>query len=103
MACTGPAEVDVTWFWFICWFLTGGLGIDNLPGFPDRDGTAAIYAEIAEAPSATSTTSSVGRSRFGVIMVAIDEVMRQNGIDLGSSPSGLALAALETTRKRCRA
>jgi len=41
--------------------------------------------------------------RFGVIMVAIDEVMRQNGIDMGTSPSGLALGALETARKRCRA
>jgi aminoglycoside phosphotransferase (APT) family kinase protein len=104
MACTGPAEVDVTWFWFICWFLTGGLGIDNLPGFPDRDSTAAIYAEIAKRPMRNLDYFEVWAAfRFGVIMVAIDEVMRQNGIDMGSSPSGLALAALDTTRKRCRA
>ena len=104
MACTGPVEVDLTWFWFLCWFLTGGLGIDNLPGFPDRDGTAAIYAEIAKRPVRNLDYFVVWAAfRFGVIMVAIDEVMRQNGIDMGSSPSSLALAAVETTRKRCRA
>jgi aminoglycoside phosphotransferase (APT) family kinase protein len=104
MACTGPAEVDVTWFWYICWFLTAGLGIDNLPGFPDRDGTAAIYEEIAQRRLRDLDYFEVWAAfRFGVIMVAIDEVMRQNHIDMGSSPSSLALGALETARKRCRA
>lgn len=104
MACTGPPEVDVTWFWYLCWFLTGGLGIDNLPGFPDRDGTAAIYEEVARRRLRHLDYYEVWAGfRFGAIMVAIDEVMRQNGIDMGSSPSSLALNALETTRKRCRA
>jgi aminoglycoside phosphotransferase (APT) family kinase protein len=104
MACTGPAEVDLTWFWYVCWFLTGGLGIDNLPGFPDRDGTARIYAEIAKRPVRNLDYFEVWAAfRFGVIMVAIDEVMRQNGIDMGSSPSGLALGALDATRRRCGA
>jgi aminoglycoside phosphotransferase (APT) family kinase protein len=104
MACTGPPEVDVTWFWYVCWFLTGGLGIDNLPGFADRDGTAAIYAEIAGRPLDNLDYFGVWAAfRFAVIMVAIDEVMRQNDIDMGASPSGLALGALDATRRRCRA
>ena len=41
--------------------------------------------------------------RFAVVMVAIDEVMRVNGIAMEASPSGLALGALETTRARCGA
>jgi aminoglycoside phosphotransferase (APT) family kinase protein len=103
MACVGAPEVDLAWFWYICWFLTGGLGIDNLPGFPDRDGTAAIYEEIARRPVRHMDYFEVWAAfRFGVIMVAIDEVMRQNGIDMGTSPSGLAMAALETSRTRCR-
>jgi aminoglycoside phosphotransferase (APT) family kinase protein len=104
MACTGPAEVDLAWFWFLCWFLTGGLGIENLPGFPDRDGTAAIYESITKRPVRNLDYFEVWAAfRFGVIMVAIDEVMRQNGIDMPASPSGLALAAIEATRVRCGA
>jgi aminoglycoside phosphotransferase (APT) family kinase protein len=103
MACVGAAEVDLAWFWYVCWFLTGGLGIENLPGFPDRDGTAAIYEEITGRAVRNLDYFEVWAAfRFGVIMVAIDEVMRQNGIDMGTSPSGLAMAALETTRARCR-
>ena len=103
MACTGPAEVDVAWFWFLCWFLTGGLGIPNLPGFPDRDGTAAIYEEITGKPVRNMDYFEVWAAfRFGVVMVAIDEVVRQAKVDMPSA-SALALAALETTRARCGA
>ncbi len=103
MACVGAPEVDLAWFWFLNWFLTAGLGIENLPGFPDRDGTAAIYEEIAGRPVRHLDYFEVWAAfRFGVIMVAIDEVMRRAGIDMPPT-SGLALAALDATRRRCGA
>src|SRR5213075_319583 len=103
MACVGAPEVDLEWFWFLTWFLTGGLGIANLPGFPDRDGTAAIYESITGKALRNLDYFEVWAAfRFGVIMVAIDEVVRQAGVDM-SSASALALAALETTRARCGA
>jgi hypothetical protein len=40
--------------------------------------------------------------RFGVVMVAIEEVIRQAGVDMPSA-APLGLAALETTRARCGA
>jgi aminoglycoside phosphotransferase (APT) family kinase protein len=103
MACVGAPEVDLAWFWYINWFLTGGLGIDNLPGFPDRDGTAAIYESIAGRPLRHLDYFEVWAAfRFGVIMVAIDEVVRQNGVDMPSA-AVLALGALGATRARCGA
>jgi aminoglycoside phosphotransferase (APT) family kinase protein len=103
MACVGAPEVDLAWFWFLTWFLTGGLGIPNLPGFPDRDGTAAIYEEITRKPVRHMNYFEVWAAfRFGVVMVAIDEVVRQAKVDMPSA-SALALAALETTRARCGA
>jgi len=101
MACVGAPEVDLVWFWFLAWFLTGGLGIDNLPGFPDRDGTAAIYESITGRPVRHLDYFEVWAAfRFGVIMVSIDEVVRQAGVDMPSA-SVLALNALETSRARC--
>ena len=101
MACVGAPEVDLAWFWYICWFLTGGLGIANLPGFPDRDGTAAMYEASARRPARNLDYFEMWAAfRFGVVMVAIDEVVRQNGVDMPSA-SMLALGALETTRARC--
>ena len=103
MACLGVPEVDVAWFWYICWFLTGGLGITNLPGFPDRDGTAAIYESVSGRQLHDLDYFEVWAAfRFGVIMVAIDEVVRRNGVDMPSA-SALAMGALDTTRKRCGA
>ena len=103
MACLGPPEVDLAWFWFLTWFLTEGLGIPNLPGFPDRDGTAAIYERCSgRTPRHMDYFEVWAAFRFGVVMVAIDEVMRSHGVDMGeAAPSGLALRALETTRARC--
>jgi aminoglycoside phosphotransferase (APT) family kinase protein len=101
MACLGAPEVDLAWFWYISWFLTGGLGIANLPGFPDRDGTAAIYESISGRPVRHLDYFEVWAAfRFGVVMVAIDEVVRQNGVDMPSA-SALAMGALDTTRRRC--
>jgi aminoglycoside phosphotransferase (APT) family kinase protein len=103
MACVGAPEVDLTWFWFLTWFLTDGLGIPNLPGFPDRAGTAAIYEEFAKRPLRNLDYFEVWAAfRFGVVMVSIDEVVRQNGVDMPSA-SMLALSALERTRERCHA
>ena len=45
---------------------------------------------------------STPETAFGVVMVAIDEVVRQNGVDMPSA-SMLALSALERTRERCGA
>ena len=103
MACVGAPEVDLAWFWYLAWFLTGGLGIPNLPGFPDRDGTAAIYEEITRRPVRHLDYFEVWAAfRFGAIMVAIEEVIRQTGSDMPSA-APLGLAALETTRARCHA
>ena len=103
MACVGAPEVDLAWFWFLTWFLTGGLGIQNLPGFPDRDGTAAIYEEITGKPVRNMDYFEVWAAfRFGVVMVAIDEVVRQAKVDMPSA-SPLALGAIEATRARCGA
>jgi aminoglycoside phosphotransferase (APT) family kinase protein len=103
MACVGAPEVDLAWFWYISWFLTGGLGIPNLPGFPDRDGTAAIYEEITRRPVRHLDYFEVWAAfRFGVVMVAIEEVIRQTKADMPSA-APLGLAALETTRARCHA
>ncbi len=105
MACTGPAEVDLAWFWYIAYFLTEGLGIQNLPGFPDRAGHVAIYESITKRPVRNLDYFEMWAAfRFGVVMVAIDEMMRVHGVDLGAaSPSGLALGALEQTRARLNA
>jgi aminoglycoside phosphotransferase (APT) family kinase protein len=102
MACLGAGEVDLAWFWYINHFLTEGLGIPNLPGFPDRDGTAAIYESLVGRPVRHLDYFEVWAAfRFGVIMVAIDEVMRSRGVDMGpAAPSGLALAALDAARRR---
>jgi aminoglycoside phosphotransferase (APT) family kinase protein len=103
MACVGAPEVDLAWFWFLTWFLTGGLGIENLPGFPDRDGTAAIYERLAKRSVRNLDYFEVWAAfRFGVIMVAIDEVVRQANVDMPSA-SALAVAALDATRRRCGA
>jgi aminoglycoside phosphotransferase (APT) family kinase protein len=103
MACVGAPEVDLAWFWFLNWFLTGGLGIANLQGFPDRDGTAAIYEEITKKPVRNLDYFEVWAAfRFGVVMVAIDEVVRQAKVDMPTA-SPLALAAVEATRGRCGA
>ncbi|MGH7896133.1 MAG: phosphotransferase family protein [Candidatus Binatia bacterium] len=105
MACIGPPEVDLGWFWYISYFLTEGLGLSNLPGFPDRDGTAAIYQSITKRPVRHLDYFEVWAGfRFGVVMVAIDAMMRVHGVAMGdASPSGLALGALEATRARCGA
>jgi aminoglycoside phosphotransferase (APT) family kinase protein len=101
MACVGAPEVDLAWFWFLTWFLTNGLGIPNLPGFPDRDGTAAIYETLTGRPVRHLDYFEVWAAfRFGVIMVAIDEVVRQADVDMPSA-SALALGALDATRQRC--
>src|SRR5262249_12329052 len=103
MACVGAPEVDLAWFWYISWFLTGGLGIPNLPGFPDRGGTAATYEEITARPVRPRDSFEVWAAfRFGVVMVAIEEVIRQTHADMPSA-APLGLAALEATRARCHA
>jgi aminoglycoside phosphotransferase (APT) family kinase protein len=47
MAMLGPAEVDVAYFLFFQKFFSQGLGVPDLPGFPDRDGAIAAYERRA--------------------------------------------------------
>ncbi len=47
MASLGPREVDVAWFFTMDRVLGENLGIPRLPGFPDRDGTYALYEELS--------------------------------------------------------
>ncbi len=47
MAALGPAEVDVAFFLFFQKFFSQGLGVPDLPGFPDRDVAIATYERRA--------------------------------------------------------
>jgi hypothetical protein len=67
-------------------------------GLPGPRGTAAIYEEFAKRPLRNLDYFEVWAAfRFGVVMVSIDEVVRQNVVDMPSA-SMLALSALERTR-----
>ena len=45
MAGLGPAEVDLGWFLLMHRFFTAGIGVADLPGFPDDDEGAAAYEQ----------------------------------------------------------
>ncbi|HYC21220.1 MAG TPA: phosphotransferase family protein [Candidatus Bathyarchaeia archaeon] len=98
MACLGPAEVDLAWFIFMNHFLTAAIGIPGLPGFPDRDATAAEYSAVAGRPVGDLQYYTVWAAfRFAVIMVAIDTMMVEHGMEAAGA-STLALTALASVR-----
>lgn len=47
MADLGPGEVDLGWMVFFQRFFSEGMGIDDLPGFPEAAATVDRYAELA--------------------------------------------------------
>jgi aminoglycoside phosphotransferase (APT) family kinase protein len=99
MACLGPAEVDLAWFIFMNHFLTAAIGIPGLPGFPDRDATAAQYSAVAGHKVGDLHYYTVWAAfRFTAIMVAIDTMMVEHGMEAAGA-STLALAALASVRE----
>jgi len=47
MAMLGPAEIDLAFFLYFQRFFSHGLGVPDLPGFPDRDEAIAHYERRA--------------------------------------------------------
>jgi aminoglycoside phosphotransferase (APT) family kinase protein len=94
MACLGPGEVDLAWFIFMNHFLTAGIGVAAPAGFLDRDTTVAAYEAIVGRRVRDFHYYTMWAAfRFTVIMVAIDTMMAEHGIDAPGA-SGFALAVL---------
>jgi aminoglycoside phosphotransferase (APT) family kinase protein len=99
MACLGPAEVDLAWFIFMNQFLTEAIGIPGLPGIPDREATAAEYQRLLGRPVANLHYFTMWAAfRFAVVMVAIETMMLEHGME-SAGTSGLALTALEGVQR----
>jgi aminoglycoside phosphotransferase (APT) family kinase protein len=84
MACLGPPEVDLAWWWYMTRYMTEASGQPPLPGFPDRDGTVALY----EARSRRSVRDLdyyevYAALRFGTILSRIADMY----VDLGMFPA----------------
>lgn len=100
MACLGPAEVDLAWFLYMNFFLTEAIGMPGLPGFLDADATAGAYEQVSGRPVRDMHYYSVWAGfRFAAIIVAIETMIAEHGIDQPGA-SALALAALEKVRAR---
>jgi aminoglycoside phosphotransferase (APT) family kinase protein len=46
MAALGPPEIDLGWWLFFDRFMTDGMGVSRLDGFPDREDTISHYETL---------------------------------------------------------
>jgi aminoglycoside phosphotransferase (APT) family kinase protein len=83
MACLGPPEVDLGWWWYMARYMTESGGHAPLPGFPDRNGTAALYEELSGRPVRDLDYYEIYAAlRFGTILSRIADMY----VDLGLFP-----------------
>jgi aminoglycoside phosphotransferase (APT) family kinase protein len=81
MACLGPPEVDLGWWWYMTRYMSEGVGRSHLPGFPDRDGTAALYEQLSGRRVRDLDYYEVYAAlRFGIILSRIADMYRDLGL-----------------------
>jgi aminoglycoside phosphotransferase (APT) family kinase protein len=81
MATLGPGEVDLGWFLFMNRYLAAAAGVPQLPGFPDREASAALYAERVGRPvRALGWFEAFAAFRYGAIWLRIVQRFAQAGV-----------------------
>jgi aminoglycoside phosphotransferase (APT) family kinase protein len=81
MACLGPPEVDLGWWWYMTRYMCEGVGRELLAGFPDRDATARLYADLSGRPVRDLGYYEVYAAfRFGIILSRIADTYQQLGL-----------------------
>jgi aminoglycoside phosphotransferase (APT) family kinase protein len=70
MAGIGPAEVDLGWWLFLNRHHSAGMGLPQLPGFPDDPTTVAMYEQALGRPARDVFYYDVfGGFRFGIVVL----------------------------------
>ena len=79
-AALGPGEVDLGWFLFMNRHHSRGIGVPWLEGFPDDEGTVALYESALGRPTRDLFWYEVlGGFRFGIIMMRMIGMLIEDG------------------------
>jgi aminoglycoside phosphotransferase (APT) family kinase protein len=81
MAGLGPGEVDLGWWLFVNRHHSEGLGVPQLPGFPDDATTVSRYEDALGRRVKDMLYYDVfGGFRFGIILIRASQKMHAEGV-----------------------